>query len=36
MVKIMNEKVKGILVLVITALVCSTILFLVLKGVGEI
>jgi len=36
MVRIMNEKIKGILVLVITALVCSTILFLVLKGVGEI
>ena len=36
MVKIMNEKIKGILVLVITALICSTILFLVLKGVGEI
>jgi len=32
----MSEKIKGILVLVITALVCSTILFLVLKGVGEI
>ena len=36
MVKIMKDKIKGIAVLVITALLCSTILYLVLKSVGEI
>jgi len=36
MVKNMKDKIKGIIVLTLTALICSSILYIILKSVGEI
>lgn len=36
MVKNMKDKIKEILVLAVTALICSSVLYIVMKGVGEI